>query len=162
MQHDGPIHPTGMTRWRNRIGPDRLLTMIQQTIVVAVEQKQLPKAELKQINVDTTVQEKNITHPTDSKLLHNAIVKLGAAANDRGIALRQSYRRVGKKAAMMAGRYAHARQFKRMRREVRRLRTWVGRLIRDIERKAGEADEALTTLLSRCRRLVDQKPTDKE
>lgn len=160
MQHKLPIHPTSMTRWRQRIGAEKLEELLKQTVEVAVEQKHLPKAELKQVNVDTTVQEKNITHPTDSKLLYKAIVKLARAAQDRGIKLRQSYLRVGKKASVKAGRYAHARQFKRMRRELRKLRTWTGRMIRDIERKTGEPDETLVTLLSRCQRLVDQQPSD--
>lgn len=160
MQHRLPIHPTSMTRWRQRIGPEKLAALLKQTVTVAVEQKHLPKAELQQVNVDTTVQEKNITHPTDSKLLYKAIVKLAAAAKDRGIALRQSYVRVGKRASVKAGRYAHAKQFKRMRRQVRKLRTYVGRLIRDIQRKVTHGDDALTTLLSHCQRLVDQQPTD--
>jgi len=162
MQHKPPIHPTCMTKWRKRIGEDKLVELLKQTVEVAVRGKHLPTAELKQVNVDTTVQEKNITHPTDSKLLYKAIVKLGRAAKDRGIPLRQSYIRVGKRASVKAGRYAHAKQFKRMRRELRKLRTWTGRMIRDIDRKSGEPDEALTTLLSRCRRLVDQKPTDSD
>lgn len=137
-----------------------LLELLTQTIEVAGEHKHVSERELKQVNVDTTVQEKNITHPTDSKLLHKAIVKLARAAKDRGIALRQSYVRVGKRASIKVGRYAHAKQFKRMRRELRKLRTWVGRMIRDIERKTGEKDEALATLLELCQRLVDQKPGD--
>lgn len=136
MQHALPIHPTSMTRWRKRIGAEKLEALLKQTVAVAVQQKHLPQAELRQVNVDTTVQEKHITHPTDAKLLYRAIVKLAAAARDRGIPLRQSYVRVGKKASVKAGRYAHARQFKRMRRELRRLRTYVGRMIRDIQRKA--------------------------
>jgi len=163
LQHECPIHPTSMTKWRQRIGPEKLAELLTQTIKVAVEQKHLPKRELQQVNVDTTVQEKNITHPTDSKLLYKAIVKLGAAAKDRGIPLRQSYVRVGKRASVKAGRYAHARQFKRMRRELRRLRTWTGRMIRDIERKTpapGSRDEELSALLELCQRLVDQKPSD--
>jgi len=59
-----------------------------------------------------------------------------------GVALRQSYRRLAKRAAMMAGRYAHAKQFKRMNRQIKFLRTRLGRLIRDIRRKI-EGDEAL-------------------
>jgi IS5 family transposase len=160
MQHEMPIHPTSMTKWRQRIGPEKLAELLTQTIKVAVEQKHLPKRELQQVNIDTTVQEKNITHPTDSKLLYKAIVKLGAAAKQRQIPLRQSYVRVGKRASVKAGRYAHARQFKRMRRELRRLRTWVGRMIRDIQRKADQPDSELTTLLELCQRLVDQQPGD--
>jgi IS5 family transposase len=104
MQHECPIHPTSMTRWRQRVGEDKLTELLKQTVVTAVQQKHLPARELKQVNVDTTVQEKHITHPTDSKLLYKAIVKLAKAARQRGIVLRQSYVRVGKRAAVKAGR----------------------------------------------------------
>ena len=165
MQHDCPIHPTSMTKWRQRVGEARLNELLVTTIELAVKLKYLPANELKQVNVDTTVQEKNITHPTDSKLLYKAIVKLGDAAKKRGLPLRQSYLRVGKKASVKASRYAHARQFKRMRRQLRKLGTWVGRLIRDIKRKAlghkGSIDSELATLLELCQRLRDQQRTDK-
>jgi len=147
----------------DEFGGGGLLELLTQTIEVTVEHKHVSERELIHVNVDKTVQEKNITHPTDSKLLYKAIVKLGAAAKDRGVPLRQSYVPMGKRASVKAGRYAHARQFKRMRRELRKLRTWVGRMIRDIERKTGapgSRDQALTTLLVRCQRLVDQKPSD--
>jgi IS5 family transposase len=161
MQHTCPIHPTSLTKWRQRVGSEKLVGLLKQTVAVAVKQKHLPKRELKQVNVDTTVQEKHITHPTDSKLLYKAIVKLGRAANERGITLRQSYVRVGKRASIKAGRYAHAKQFKRMHRELRKLRTYVGRIMRDIRRKTGVIDEPLKTLLARCAQLIDQKPGDK-
>ncbi len=160
LQHECPIHPTCMTKWRNRVGQERLNELLKQTIDVAVKQKHLPERELKQVNVDTTVQEKNITHPTDSKLLYRAIVKLNKAARLRQIKLRQSYIRIGKKAAVQASRYAHARQFKRMRVRVRYLRTRVGRLIRDIKRKVPVMDAELGTLLELCQRLCDQHPQD--
>ncbi len=162
MQHDCPIHPTSMTKWPNRVGAERLEALLTETIALAVREKQLPKRDLTQITVDTTVQEKNITYPTDSKLLYKAIVKLGDAAKARGIELRQSYIRVGKKAAVMAGRYAHAKQFKRMHRQLRKLRTYVGRLIRDIRRKATDIDEELAILLDRTDRIRGQQPKDKK
>ena len=115
-----------MTKWRNRVGAERLEQLITETIALAVREKYMPGRDLERVTVDTTVQEKNITHPTDSKLLYKAIVKLGDAAKSRDIELRQSYVRVGKKAAVKAGRYAHARQFKRMHRQLRQLRTYVG------------------------------------
>ncbi len=160
MQHQPPIHPTSMSRWRKRVGPDKLVELLKQTVRVAVQQKHLPIREIRQVNIDTTVQEKNITHPTDSKLLYKAIVQLGAAAQKSQIVLRQSYRRVAKRAAAKAGRYAHAKQFRRMRRELRRLRTWAGRLIRDIKRKTPCPGAGLVGLLDRCQRLVDQQPKD--
>jgi transposase, IS5 family len=81
------------------------------------------------------VQPKAITFPTDAKLLHAAIKGLNRLARKHGVRLRQSYLRIAKRAAMMAGRYAHAKQFNRHRRELRMLRTRLGRIIRDIRRK---------------------------
>ena len=85
--------------------------------------------------VDTTVQPKAVAHPTDARLMHRALEKLVALAEREGVPLRQSYRRVAKRAAIMVGRYTHAHQFKRMRRELKFLRTRLGRVIRDIRRK---------------------------
>jgi IS5 family transposase len=160
MQHECPIHPTSLGKWRGRVGADRLAELLKETISLALREKHLSKRDLEQIIVDTTVQEKNVTYPTDSKLLYKAVVKLAEAAKSRGIWLRQSYLRVGKKAAVMAGRYAHAKQYKRMRRQLRKLRTYVGRLIRDIQRQASGMDEHLTTLLSRADRIRQQQPQD--
>jgi IS5 family transposase len=162
MQHECPIHPTSMTKWRNRVGVERLEELLKETIALAVREKHVPRRDLARVTVDTTVQEKNISYPTDSKLLYKAIVKLGDAAKSRGIPIRQSYIRVGKKAAVMAGRYAHAKQFKRMKKRLRKLRTYVGRLIRDIKRKATGIDEELATLLDRVDRIRTQQPKDKK
>lgn len=161
MQHEPPAHPTSLVKWRQRAGAQRLAELLKETIAVAVREKEVAPQELQQVNVDTTVQEKNITHPTDSQLLHKAIQKVVSAAKTRGITLRQSYKRKAKTAAMMAGRYAHARQFKRMRRELRKLKTWLGRVLRDVGRKVSGPDESLQTLLALCQRLRDQQPTDK-
>ena len=91
--------------------------------------------------VDTTVQPKAVAHPTDARLLLRALVKLVALARRHGVALRQSYLRVAKRAAILVGRYTHAHQFKRARRQLKFLRTRLGRVIRDIERKIA-GDEA--------------------
>ncbi len=160
MQHEVPIDPSSMSRWRKRVGAERLELLLQETIALAVREKQLHKKDLEQVTVDTTVQEKNITYPTDSKLLYTAIRKLVEAAKAHGIRLRQSYLRVGKRAAVKVGRYAHAKQFKRMRKKLRKLRTYVGRLIRDIRRKAGEVGEDLQAVLERAKRIRDQQPRD--
>lgn len=131
LQHECPIHPTRMTRGRQRLGPEARSQRLPQTLVTAVQQKHLPARELEQVNIDSTVQKKNITHPTDSKRLHRAVVKRVKAARQRGLGWRQSYVRVSRRAAVMAGRDAQAQPFKRMRRELRRRRSYGGRLIRD-------------------------------
>jgi IS5 family transposase len=102
---------------------------------------------LARVTVDTTVQPKNITFPTDAKLLHAAIKGLTRLARKHGVRLRQSYVRIAKRAAMMAGRYAHAKQFNRHRRELRILRIRLGRIIRDIRRKI-VGDEQLEAAFS--------------
>ena len=116
-----------------------------ESLRVAHEAGALRTRDLKRVTVDTTVQPKAITFPTDAKLLHAAIQGLNRLARRHGIRLRQSYLRIAKRAAMMAGRYAHAKQFNRHHRQLRLLRIRLGRIIRDIRRKiAGKADlEAL-------------------
>jgi len=161
MQHESPLHPTSMTKWRNRVGEEKMIELLQETISMAMREKQVTPLQLTQVNVDSTVQEKNITHPTDSKLYYKAIVKLARAARNRGIKLRQTYLRVGKKHSIQAARYAHARQFKRMRGELRKLRSRLGRVVRDIQRQVSQPDQALKSLLDLCERLHAQQPTDR-
>ena len=97
--------------------------------------------DLERVVVDTTVQEKAIAHPTDARLTHRAIKKLVEMAKREGVELRQSYLRVAKRAAIMVGRYTHAHQFKRARRQLKFLRTRLGRIIPDVRRKI-EGDAA--------------------
>lgn len=161
MQHTCPIHPTALVKFRNRVGAERLALLIRETLATAVREKHLPERDLEELNVDTTVQEKNITYPTDAKLLYRCIAKLSAAARHHDIPLRQSYVRVGKRASIQAGRYAHAKQFRRMNRELRRLRTFVGRMIRDIRRKMRNKDAMLESLLTKAERIRTQQRQDK-
>jgi IS5 family transposase len=91
--------------------------------------------DLKRVTVDTTVQQKAVTFPTNAKLLHAAIRGPNRLASRHRVRLRQSYLRIAKGAAMMAGRYAHAKQFKPHQRHSRILRSRLGRIIRDIRRK---------------------------
>lgn len=141
FQHGLPHERSGLSHWRKRIG-EKLEVLLAESLRVAHDTGALKKDDLARITVDTTVQPKNVTHPTDAKLMLTAIRKLGAQAKAAGVPLRQSYVRVAKNAAMMAGRYAHAKQFKRCNRELKFLRTRLGRLVRDIRRKTA-GDEAL-------------------
>lgn len=141
FQHALPHERSGLSHWRKRIG-DKLELLLAESLRVAHDVGALKKDDLARVTVDTTVQPKNVSHPTDAKLMLTAIRQLGKLAKQRGVPLRQSYIRVAKRAALMAGRYAHAKQFKRAGRELRFLRTRLGRLIRDIRRKT-EGDDAL-------------------
>jgi IS5 family transposase len=135
FQHLFPHERSGLTHWRGRIG-DKLDLLLQESLRVAHDAGALKTGDLARITVDTTVQPKNVTHPTDAKLMLKAIEQLGVLARRHGLVLRQSYARVAKRTALMAGRYVHAKQFKRANRELRFLRTRLGRLIRDIARKS--------------------------
>ena len=84
--------------------------------------------------MDTTVQEKAIAHPTDSRLLEVARHKIASAAKRAGIAVKQTFAKEGKELRRKAGGYAHAKQFKRLRRTVKRQRTILGALMRDVQR----------------------------
>lgn len=106
-----------------------------QTIAAARSMKAVNARELLRVIVDTTVQEKAIAHPTDSRLLEVARKKLVLLSQRHDIKLRQSYEREAPGLARKAGRHAHARQFKRMRKVLRRQRTLLGRVIRDIGRR---------------------------
>jgi IS5 family transposase len=140
FQHAFPHERSDLSHWRQRLG-DKLELLLAESLRVAHESGALRTKDLERVTVDTTVQPKAITFPTDAKLLHAAIKGLNRLARKYGVRLRQSYLRIAKQAAMMAGRYAHAKQFKRHQRQLRLLRTRLGRLIRDIRRKiAGNAD----------------------
>ena len=119
----------------------QIATMREHTAPVCGLAFTLDGTTLASSSVDTTVQPKNITFPTDAKLLLVAIQQLGKLAKEHDVELRQSYARVAKRAAIKVGRYAHAKQFKRMNREIKFLRTRLGRVIRDIQRKTKGDEE---------------------
>ena len=160
LQHELPLHPTSLVKWRHRMG-DKLEVLLAETVKVAMEAGALKSEALKHVNVDTTVQEKAIAFPTDARLYQKMRVTLVREAQRRGIVLRQSYRRVGKKAFIMQGRYATARQMKRSARQTRKLKTYLGRVMRDIDRKYDGSDEGMQALLKRCARLLNQQRHDK-
>lgn len=159
--HSLPIDPTSMTRWRKRIGPENMEQLLSETLETAKRKEHLTEEHMERVNVDTTVQEKAIAYPTDSRLYHKARVLLVKAAKARRIPLRQSYLRLGKKALIMNGRYAHARQMKRAKREQKKLKNYLGRVYRNILRNCPQPDEQLAELLGNARRILNQQRQDK-
>jgi len=160
FQHRLPLDRSSMTNWRNRMGEERLQALLQESLAVATRTGAMKPSDLTRVIVDTTVQPKNISFPTDAKLLNRAREKLVKLAKICGVELRQSYARVGKFALIAHQRYAHAKQFKRANRALRTLKTYLGRVIRDIVRKI-EGDAGLETkfafLLSLARRVLTQQ-----
>ena len=159
FQHAFPHERSDLSHWRKRLGA-KLELLLAESLRVAHESGALRTRDLARVTVDTTVQPKAISFPTDAKLLHAAIRGLNRLARQHGIRLRQSYLRLAKHAAMMAGRYAHAKQFNRHRKQLRLLRSRLGRLIRDIGRKiAGQPafEAAFTWPLTRARQIRAQQ-----
>ena len=161
FQHEFPLDPTTLVKWRKRIGPKGMEKLLQGTVETATAEGHITEKHLERVNVDTTVQEKAIAFPTDARLYHKARKILVRQAKKQGIALRQSYERLGQSALIMQGRYSHARQMKRSRREQKKLRIYLGRVIRDIRRKCSEPDENLATMLERAQRIFTQNRNDK-
>ena len=145
------------------MGPDKIEALLQESLNVAVKLKAAKPSDFTAVIVDTTVQEKNAAFPTDAKLINRARVRLVKQAKAAGIKLRQSYARVGKRALIKHQRYAHAKHYKRARRELKRLKTWLGRTERDIARKI-KGNRALEDAFRRplwlAGRVRTQRPRD--
>ena len=109
FRHALPFDRSSITRWRNRMGEERLEALLQESLAVATRTGAMKPSDLNRVIVDTTVQPKNITFPTDAKLVNRAREKLVNLADRLGVKLRQSYKRVGKFPLIMHQRYAHAR-----------------------------------------------------
>jgi IS5 family transposase len=139
--HELPFDRSSMTRWRDRMGEERIMALLQESLAVAVKTGAMRPADTRRVIVDTTVQPKNVMFPTDAKLIHRARERLVKLAKKTGLDLRQSYVRVGKRALIAHQRYAHAKQFKRANRALRTLKTYLGRTIRDISRQVRDDEE---------------------
>jgi IS5 family transposase len=130
-----PCDATQIGRFRRAIGEDGLEQLLKSTIETAVEIKAVKPAELERVIVDTTVQEKAIAHPVDSRLLEIARHKVVSAAKRGGIALKQTFAKEGKELRRRAGGYAHAKQFRRLKKVIKRQRTILGVVMREVQRK---------------------------
>ena len=139
--HELPFDRSSMTRWRQRMGEAKVASLLQESLSVAVVSKAMVPSDLSEVIVDTTVQPKAVMFPTDAKLMHRAREKLVKLAKTHGLGLRQSYTKVGKLALIMQQRYAHAKQFKRAGKSLRKLKTYLGRTIRDIGRQIADKPE---------------------
>ena len=165
FEHQWPCDPTQLGRFRKALGEEGVEELLARTMEVTITLKLIAKKELTRVIVDSTVQEKAVAHPTDSKLLENTRAKLFEAAKVNGIELKQTYAKEGHDLRFKAGRYAHARQFRRMRKVIKRQRTIVGRLQREMARRMtslGHAvQEALGHKLGKAKRLVLQTASRK-
>lgn len=166
FQHRDPIEPSSLTRWRNPIGEEGAEWLLTKTIEAGRASGAVDDKSLERVSVGTTVMEKNIAYPTDARLYECARQKLVTLAQKARVDLRQSYARLAPRVARQVGRYAHARQFRRMRKSRRTLKGYNGRVMRDLRRHlsgipAGSLREQICDALLLTGRLLAQKPKDK-
>src|SRR6201995_801031 len=163
LQHKLPIEPSSLTRWRERIGSSGMERLLAATVEAALASGAVKPSSLEPVTVDTTVQPKAIAFPLDSRLYHRGREILVRLAAKHGVKLRQSYHRLGKRALRLANRYAHAQQMRRARREIKRLKTFLGRVARDVGRKIAEPPGIASHFaqpLARVARLLAQQKSD--
>lgn len=165
FRHRLVLDRSSMTRWRSRIGAEQLELLLAETLSVAMRTEATTPAACERVTVDTTVQTKAVAHPTDSHLLMRGIEWLNRLARRHDIKLRQSFLRVGRRARRDVSRLIHGRGHKQAMRWVRKLRTWLGRLDRDIGRKiAGDAqlEAAFAVARERVATVLAQKAGDSD
>jgi IS5 family transposase len=161
FQHRVPIDASSMTRWRKRLGKAGAEQLLRATIETGIKMGVIRPAQLKRINVDTTVQTKAIRFPTDARLYNRCRERLVKTARQQGFKIKQSYQHAGKRLLLDASRYAHARQMKRARAATRKLRTNLGRVMREIERQVTKPTDKLAKLLQTAHQIHAQQRHDK-
>lgn len=145
-----------MTYFRRRIGESGVETIVQASIRIHGA-----AAEEAEVIADTTVQEKNITFPTDSKLAIKVIETMRRIAKQESLNLRQSYVRVLKRERWKLRYHQHPKRAKEARGAARKIKTIAGRLSREVRRKLSpEAAKAHQPMLQRCEKVLTQKRTD--
>ena len=174
-----PCDATQIGRFRRLLGEEGLEQLLKATIECAVDIKAIKPAEFERVIVDSTVQPKAIAYPVDSRLLEIARHKVVSAAKRAGIKLKQTYAQEGKTLRRRAGGHAHAKQFKRLRAVLKRQRTILGVVLREVQRKlaahtpteaapgiaADRQAKALTELqmwMERAGRILSQQRKDKD
>jgi transposase, IS5 family len=160
FQHEFPLDPSSLVRWRRRVGSKGMEKLLKETVETAKREGLMKARHLERVNVDTTVQEKAVAFPTDARLYHKMRRVLVRVAKREGIELRQSFERLSKRALQMQGRYSHARQMKRAKRETKKLRVYLGRVLRDLQRKCPNAGGVWQHLFSIANRIMGQQRAD--
>ena len=163
FQHKLPIDPSSLTRWRKRIGEEGVEWLLTQTIEAGRKSGAIDESSVKRVAVDTTVMEKKIAYPTDARLYDRAREQLATLAQEAGVELRQTYARLAPRLALQVGRYAHAKQFRRMRKALKTLKGYTGRVMRDLRRHlgdipAGSLRDRVAAKLALVSQLLHQMP----
>jgi transposase, IS5 family len=159
FQHRLPVEPPSLSIFRKRIGAEGMERLLQETIRMGLKTGVVTTKDVQRVNVDTTVQEKAVRFPTDTQLCHKAREELLKTAEHYDVEVRQSYVRKSKQAVFLANKYMAARQMNRGRKQIKKVRNYLGRVIRDLERamdRAPSLEAAFRDDLTKARKIYDQ------
>lgn len=134
FQNKQPFDPSEFVHFRKRLQESGLEFLLSQTVSLHPEAKSE-----KEVQIDTTVMEKNITFPTDAKLAKKVIDNCSKIANEEGINQRQTYKRVAKQHLRDAYFGHHPKRKKKAVAARKKLRTIANRVVRELERKLPES-----------------------
>jgi IS5 family transposase len=159
FQHNAPVRPQSISNFYIRIGEEGHERILAETIKAGLATGAVHKRDLEKVTVDTTVQEKALKFPTDTQLCHKAREELVKLAKKHDVELRQSYARKGKEARFKANKYMAAKQINRGKAQIKKVKNYLGRVMRDIQR-AIEKDPLLAPLfeddLDKAQRIYNQ------
>ena len=133
FEHEPPTDQTVMSRWRKRAGVAGVTDMITETLASAVRNRVAKAKDFERVNVDTTVQEKNIRFPTDARTLDRARERIVAVGEKLGIGFRRNYVRKGKTMLRKHSGYVKAKQFNRAENVVRAMKQYLRNVVDDAE-----------------------------
>ena len=158
-EHAFPCEPPSFGKWRQRVGGEGSEQRRKESLAAAQREAGLTPSEVKRVKVETTVQEKASAFATDARLSPKARQAGVGVARSGTFKLRQSYVRLGKRALGNQGRYGAARHLKRARRQPRKLRTYWGRVRRNVERGRPQLSAKQTQVVSVARRILAPQRT---
>jgi IS5 family transposase len=164
LQWELPLDPSSLSRWRGRLGKEKLEQILKLTVKAGLDTETIAKKDMEEVTVDTTVMPKHIAFPTDSRLLNKSRERLVKLAKKKGVPLRQNYNQVTKKLSWQISGYLHAKQMKRAAAAIKKMKTITGRVVRDIERKISGNEElqfVFKNELEKAHRLLNQTKTSK-
>ena len=151
-----PCDPSDLVHFRHRIGESGIEKILAQSVLIHGE-----KVLKEDVSIDTTVQEKNITFPTDTKLAKKIIDKTAEIARKEGIKQRQSYKFVSKN-LVRASNAKSPRAFKKAKKARKKIKTIAGRVVREIKRKLNsEQLDKYKEIIEIYERVLEQKRLDK-